>query len=283
MTVPMPRYRAVSITISSESSSPRSASSAMQLRRKLLAGGQPLRERSGPAGVEKFLRAFDDGRGAGVGFEMAAPAAAAHAGVVARVDDDVARLAAVAVGALDHHVADDDAAADAGAKRQQDHALKIAARADPVFAIGGGVGVVLEGDRHSAMVAHAVADGEIVPAGQVDDRGQHARGNVHAAGRAEPNPGDGPRFEAGVADGLMHGGAHASGGVFRAGLDLRGNAQPREHSSQVVDHADLDVRSSQVDSHEKRLLSFLGRNERAGFWHDRRNGVGAMFSRSISW
>ena len=124
---------------------------------------------------------------------MSAPAAAAHAGVFAGVDDDVARLAAVAVCALHHQVADDDAAADARAEGQQDHALEVAARADPVLAVGGGVGVVLERDRQAAMMAHPVADGEVVPAGEVDDGGEHSLGDIHSAGRAEADAGDGAR------------------------------------------------------------------------------------------
>ncbi len=84
------------------------------------------------------------------------------------------------------------------------------------------------------------------------------RGDIHAAGRAEPDPSDGPRFELGVADGLMHGGGHAPGGVFRAVFHFRRNAEPGERSPQVIDHADLDVRPSQVNSSKKRPLSLLG-------------------------
>ena len=59
----------------------------------------------------------------------------------------VARFAAVAVLAFEDHVVDDDAAADAGAEGEQHHAVRVAARADPELAVGGGVGVVLERGR----------------------------------------------------------------------------------------------------------------------------------------
>ena len=66
-----------------------------------------------------------------------------------------------------------------------------------------------------------------------------------------------------LADGLMHGLAHASGSVFGAVLDFGGNAQPGEHPPQVIDHANLDVRSSQVNPHEKRwLASWIEMNSR---------------------
>ena len=75
---------------------------------------------------------------------------------------------------------------------------------------------------------------------------------------AQANASDRPRLEFGVADGLLHGGGHAAGGVFRAALDFRRNAEPRKRSPQVIDHADLDVRSPQVNSRKKRRLCLLG-------------------------
>ena len=59
----------------------------------------------------------------------------------------MAQFAAVAVLAFQDQVADDDAAADAGAERVEHHAVGPTAGAGPVLAQRRRVGVVLEGGR----------------------------------------------------------------------------------------------------------------------------------------
>ena len=48
------------------------------------------------------------------------------------------------------------------------------------------------------------------------------------------------------------------GGVFRPLLRLRGDAQPGQRAAKVIDHADLDVGSPQIDAREKRRLGLAG-------------------------
>ena len=103
----------------------------------------------------------------------------------------MAGLAAVAMFAANDHVAEDDAHPDAGAEGEEDEAGQSAAGPHPELAVGGGVGVVLEGHRQAAVLADPVADGKIVPAGQVNRAGDDAGGEVHGAGGAEAHPGDG--------------------------------------------------------------------------------------------
>jgi hypothetical protein len=65
--------------------------------------------------LQCFFGPLDDGRGAGVGFEMTGLPAGATPCVGLIVDDDMATFAAVAVFTIDGQIADDDAAAHAGA------------------------------------------------------------------------------------------------------------------------------------------------------------------------
>ncbi len=180
--------------ISSESASPAGRLAVQQLGRQFGALFEPIAERGGPSGVERFPHPLDDRRGAGVGLEVSAAAAAAEPGVGGEVDDHVAAFGAVAVLAVDREVADDDAAADAGAQGEEDHAVEVAARADPELAVGGGAGVVGEGDRQPAMLGDPVADGEIVPALEVHRVDEFSGGDVHRAGRTEPDAGQVGRF-----------------------------------------------------------------------------------------
>ena len=73
------------------------------------------------------------------------------------------QFSAVAMLPFKHHVADDDAAADAGAEGEEHHAVRAFACADPVFAIGGGVGVVLKGSRHLELALDMPPDRNIFP------------------------------------------------------------------------------------------------------------------------
>ncbi len=155
---------------------------------------------------------------------MSPLAAAADPGIFGTVDNNVSTFGAVAVFAVDRQVANDDAAADARTQREQHHAVEVAAFADPELAIGGGVGVVLKRDRQAAMGGHPIAQRKIVPALEVYRLNKSSAGNIHCAGRAEADPDDGRRLDAGLSGSFDDGPAHPPGGVFRPLLHFRGDA-----------------------------------------------------------
>src|SRR6185437_11452425 len=133
-------------------------------------------------GGERLAGSLDDLRGAGVGLEAAAGAAAAQAAAIGAVDPQVPELAAVAVFALDDHVADDNAAADAGAEREQHHALRFLPRTDPEFAISRGVRIVLIDRRFAERLANVLANRHILPRLQIRRIENEAGLDVHEAG-----------------------------------------------------------------------------------------------------
>ncbi len=241
-----------------------------QLGGQLLAGGEPVGQRRlrRPA-ARASLRPLDDGRGAGVGLQVSALAAAAQPGVLGEVDDRCARtpppwLCSPLTTRPPTMIPQPMPVPSVN----RTMLWKLAAGADPELAVGGRVGVVGEGHRQPAVAAHPVADGEVVPALQVDRLEELAGGDVHGAGRAEADPGDGRRAPAPrVRIGLVHGGAHSPAASSGPLLDLGRDAQPGERPAQVVDHPDLDVRSAQVDSREKRRLGLAGGNELPCFRH----------------
>ena len=55
------------------------------------------------------------------------------------------------------------AAADAGAEREQHHAVRVLRGPDPELAVGGGVGVVLERGRLAERLLDVVADRHVLP------------------------------------------------------------------------------------------------------------------------
>ena len=91
-----------------------------------------------------------DGGGRGVLFEAAAVAAAAR--VAVGDHRDVAQFAGHAEIAVQDAAAGDDAAADAGAEREQHQVVHVAAGAHPLLAERRGVGVVLQ-DHAGAAAA----------------------------------------------------------------------------------------------------------------------------------
>src|SRR5436190_17660006 len=108
-----------------------------------------------------------------------------QASIVAVIDDDVAAFGSGAMVPFDRQIADDDAAADAGAEREQHQAFELAAAADPKLAVGRGVRIVGKRYRQAATIAEPVANRIVHPARQVWRIEQHARGDVHRAGAAK--------------------------------------------------------------------------------------------------
>ena len=136
------------------------------------------------------LTAPDHTLGAAKGFQVAALPARAMRCVRPAINDDVTALGTVAVLAPQDHVIHDDTAADAGAEREHHHAAQGASTADPEFAIGGGVGVILEADRQAGVRGQAIANGKIGPARQVRRVQQHSGRNIHGAGGAKADARD---------------------------------------------------------------------------------------------
>ncbi len=86
--------------------------------------------------------------------------------------------------------AGDDAAADAGAEGEQDQVFDVAAGAHPLFALGGGVGVVFEDDGSFEALGEFVADGVLVEAEQVVGADDDAAVEVDEAGDADADSGE---------------------------------------------------------------------------------------------
>src|SRR5690606_34480746 len=86
-----------------------------------------------------------DGRGAGVGFDATAVATATQGAV--EVNNHVAQLSGSVVDAAVEFVVDHDATTHAGAQREENHGIDLGTGAGPPLTIGGGIGVVRQGDR----------------------------------------------------------------------------------------------------------------------------------------
>jgi hypothetical protein len=86
---------------------------------------------------------------------------AAAAGIAVRNHGDVPQFARHAQISLQHSAAGDDAAADAGAQRQQDQIVHVASRAHPLLAQRGGVGIVFQDDMRAQAAFDLGTDGEV--------------------------------------------------------------------------------------------------------------------------
>ena len=107
---------------------------------------------------------------------------------------------------------------------------RAAAGPGPVFAVRGRVAVVLEDDRLAEPFGEELADRQVLPAGQVGRLEQHAGGEVHRPGRAQPDardpvPGQPARLDRPTAR-LRQ----VIEPDLRAELRLRGDAHGRQHA-----------------------------------------------------
>ena len=183
---------------------------------------------------------------------MAERAAAAPAAVLG-LDDDVAALAAVAVAPLDDRAADDDSAADAGAQGEHHQAVRVSACAGPVFAVGGGVAVVLKDDRLVEPIGEQLCGSAGCPS-----REGWAGSSSMPASRSivpgEPSPTAAMRSQSSplASTALFPAATRLSSPSAGPVVGLGRHADRRERPTVVVDHAALDVRAAQVDAEEKR-------------------------------
>src|SRR5262245_19526182 len=97
---------------------------------------------------------------------MARITAAAHP-AVGHFNANVSQFRPVALGTFDDNIIQDDTAADAGAEREEDHALAAATGPDPILAVCGGVGVVLERGQPARGVLHVLPHWDVLPGPQV--------------------------------------------------------------------------------------------------------------------
>ena len=179
----------------------------------------------------------------------------------------MATLAAAAVFAVDQRVADDDAAADAGAEREQHEAVILLARPAPEFAVSGRVGVVRKRDRQIQMMAEAIANRKVPPTGQITGPQNHAARNIHRPRRRDAGASDVAVLNARVSEHLLHALRHPGAGIFGPQLLLGGHRQVRDRLAGVVDQANLDIRAADVRPDEEGLLGVGNRSVRSGRIH----------------
>ena len=184
-------------------SSPRSASWAINLRRDLLAGRASLGERRDGRAAQRRERPVDDRGRVRITFERAALAERIHRRIVGRIDENVTTLAAATVFAFDERIADDDPAADAGAEREKNEAVVLLCRARPELAVSGRVRIVRKRDGHTDVVAHAIANRKIPPAGQIAGPQDHALANIHRPRRREAGANDSASLNASFLNQLL--------------------------------------------------------------------------------
>ncbi len=155
----------------------------------------------------------------------------------------------------------DDPAADAGAEREHDQARDVPPGADPVFAVGRGVGVVLEA-RSACRAARRAVGGSAgcSSPGRLGGSSSMPRADVHRARRAEADAGDVVPRQAAPLDGDPPGPRPGSRARPRARARPRSGSarstwtfRPRSSTTPA-----LDVRAPQVDPEEERRLRFLG-------------------------
>src|SRR5262249_28593250 len=109
----------------------------------------------------------------------AAPAAAATLTRIGHLNFHVAQLGPVAMLALQHHVADHDAAADTCAEREKDHAMDVAAGAHPELTVRGGIAIVLKCRWHIERVLHMLPHRDVPPRLEIRRIENDAGRNVH--------------------------------------------------------------------------------------------------------
>ena len=217
-----------------------------------------LRRLGDGVSLQGFLGPLHERRGRGVGLEMAVGAARALAGIL-HLDDDVPALGAVAVPALDDPTFLDDPAADPRAQGEQHEAAGVPSGAGPVFAIGGGVGVVLEDRRLGELLAEQVADRQA----DSSRASWAARGACRAdrsivPGEPSPTPAISSQDSPLAATARRPASARLLIPTSGPSLGLGLQAHRRERLSLVVDHAALDVGPAEVDAQVERRTTAGG-------------------------
>ncbi len=140
------------------------------------------------------------------------------------------------------------------AQRQQHQAAERAAGAEPGFPVGGRLGVVGQGDRQTAELAHPVTQRKSLPVAESDRFDEHAGVGVDDAGQGEAHAGNGRALPRHALDGPQHRRGDLPRGRLRGAVDLRRQDLPAERPAQVVDQADAETTALQGHADEQRRL-----------------------------
>ena len=207
-------------------------------------GGQGVHGAFG-VGVHGFPGHAQQAGGRGVHFQTAP--AAAGAGHALRLHHDVAQLAGGAVEAGPEPAVQHDAAAHAGAQREDDRTLGAPGAAVQAFGQGGHVGVVADGHRQTCEGPQAVRRREVAPF-QVVGIDHHAGVVIHGAGAAHAQGGH-------LVPGAICLGQQPVGQGGDVPAEFLGRAQPAggggrfgQHLAFGVHQGGLDVGSAQVNA-----------------------------------
>ena len=187
----------------------------------------------------------DQCRGGGVGLP-AAPASAG-AGHAIQHKDAVAHLAAGAAQSGHDLSVHDDAAAHAGAQRDQHHAAAADSGPGHHLRQRGAVGVVAQAGGQAEMLRQHAAHRHIEPV-QVIRADHHTPLRVAGAGSAHADGGAVPDGEARLVQRQLHGAAHICHHLLRRAVCAGGHAGLRRDLVAVVHHAYGDVGAAQINA-----------------------------------
>ena len=175
---------------------------------------------------------------------------AAAARNAVRLDGDVAKLSGHAIHAVEDFAIQDDGAADAGAEREHRKIVNATARAQPLFAESGDIGVVIEEDSRAQAALDFVAYGIIGPSGKVGGLAHHSRFPVDDAGNA--NTGADEASAAAILFGeAMDGVAHFADDVVAAKGNFDAKSNFFQKLAVCADGRDAQVGAAEIDSDGK--------------------------------
>ncbi len=109
----------------------------------------------------------------------------------------------VRMASFDDHAVDHDAATDSRAQGKHHLAAVVLAGSDPKFAIGRGVGVVLQGCRLLQPIGQQFANRKVIPSWQVGRVQEHPGCEVHGPWRAKADGGNPIPVESAFRHGLV--------------------------------------------------------------------------------
>ena len=195
--------------------------------------------------LQNLLAHTDDGCGAAVALQAAF--VAAGAGHAADVHGNVADLAAHAVEAAPRTAVDDDAAAHAGAQRQEHAGRGALAHARHALGKAGHGGVVVNKDGLVDVFLQLAAQGNVLPAhvGAEDDV---AGLRVRNAGNADAHGVNVVHRQLGLVQHLQGAAAHVRDDLLIGAAHQRGGLALMDQLTLLVHHADLNAGSAYVNA-----------------------------------
>ena len=152
------------------------------------------------------------------------------------------------MGALDRHIADDDAAPNTRAEREQYQARKRPRRSDPELTVSRGIAIIGIRDRVTAMGRHSIADGKMIPARKIASLEDDPSFQIEWSGRAETDPGNVVGMDADHVCQQMHCLTHALRRLLWATRSVCGLSVKGQHSPLVIDDGSLDVSATEIDA-----------------------------------